>query len=52
MKTTTTTKKRAEVLSLFLYGKINDICRIRIEQGEEECSEWIIRLCKKYGVIN
>jgi hypothetical protein len=47
MKTTITTKKRAEDLSMLLYGEVNFICRIKIEQGEEECSLWISRLCKK-----
>jgi len=49
--TTIQTKKRAEQISMFLYGSITFVYVAKIKQGELECSDWIKRLENKYNVI-
>ena len=49
-KTTPRTKRRAEALSMHLFGEITSPCQHHINNGEEAAAGWITRICKKYNV--
>jgi hypothetical protein len=51
-RTTRETRIRAEELSKFLWGRVIEICRWRIEEGEEDAQAWIDAIEKKYNVIS
>ena len=51
MKTTKHTRETAEQISRFLFNRVIEICRWRIEEGEEDAQSWINAMCKKYDLI-
>jgi hypothetical protein len=52
MVTTTITKQRAENLSMFVFGEITNVCKYKIQGGEETTLSWIKAIGKKYNVIS
>lgn len=51
INTTKETQRKAETLSMFLYGEITNTCKHYISAGNYECLAWVKRLCDRYNVL-